>query len=232
MNRVEYSKTDFVNLALSQLGSERLQVANIGSETGVIPDIIAQFFTPTLEEVTAMRAWNCCLKTAKLSDSAGSSDGGDQQNLEISDGPLMHMSHAYTLPSDAIRVYMAYSGNGSNYKGMGIDFEVNNRVIQVNQANPIIVYTAIPENATNASGKHYNSMDSLFARCFYTLLGARMCYAITGSTELESALLDEFYNIVLPDAERCDSIEGVQLLKPTEDNRQVRINTYTTFEKV
>ena len=93
MNRVEYSKTDFVNLALSQLGSERLQVADISSETGVIPDIVDQFFAPTLEEVTAMRAWNCCLKTAKLSDSAGSSDGGDQQDLDAT-APLMHMSHA------------------------------------------------------------------------------------------------------------------------------------------
>lgn len=43
MNRVEYTKTDFVNLALSQLGSERLQVADITTETGVIPDIIDQF---------------------------------------------------------------------------------------------------------------------------------------------------------------------------------------------
>ncbi len=232
MNRVEYTKTDFVNLALSQLGSERLQVADITSETGVIPDIVNQFFAPTLEEVTAIRAWNCCLKTMQLSDATTSSVGGDKRDLDISDGPLMHMSHAYILPDDAIRVYMAYSGTGSNYKGMGIDFEVNHRVLQVNQADPIIVYSAVPENTTNAGSKPYTSMDSLFARCFYTLLGARMCYAITGSAELESALLDEFYNIVLPDAERCDSIEGVQLLKSSEDNRQVRVNTYTTFEKV
>ena len=232
MNRVEYTKTDFVNLALSQLGSERLQVADIDTETGVIPDIISQFFVPTLEEVTAIRAWNCCLKTAKLADGAGSSDGGDMQNLAAT-APLMHMTHAFTLPADAIRVYMAYSGHGSNYRGTGIDFEVTGRIINVNQDDPVIVYTAIPENLTNAAaGKDYTSMDSLFARCFYTLLGARMCYAITGSAELESALLDEFYNIVLPDAERCDSIEGVQLLKSSEDNRQVRVNTYTTFEKV
>ena len=229
MNRVDYTKTDMANLALSQLGSERLQLSNLETDSSIIADAINDFYVATLEEVTAMSAWNCCIKSIRLSNS-GDSDVFDSTISASTAEPTFHMSNAYTLPADAIRVYYASASAGHNFKGSGLDFEINGRVLNVNAADPYIIYSAVPENGTGTN--YYTSMDSLFARCFYTLLAARTCVRITGSSELESALLDEFYNIVLPDALRCDAIEGVNILKHGEDNREVRINSYTTFEKV
>jgi len=234
ISRVEYTKTNMANLALSQLGSERLQVNDITTDTSIIADAINDFYVPTLEEVTSMSAWNCCIKSIRL---MGVSEGRDTDVFDseidvITTAPSFHMSNAYQLPADAIRVYYASASSGHNFKGSGLDFEVNGRILNVNAADPYIIYTAVPENDEHASSKDYTSMDSLFARCFYTLLAARTCVRITGSSELESALLDEFYNICLPDAMRCDAIEGVNVLKHGEDNREVRVNQYTTFEKV
>lgn len=233
MDRVTYTKTDMANLALSQLGSERLQLNSI-SDTSIIADAINDFYVATLEEVTAMSAWNCCIKSIRLMGVSGGRDTDvfDSEVDLITTAPTFHMSNAYQLPADAIRVYYASASTGHNFKGSGLDFEINGRLLNVNAADPYIIYSAVPENDEHAESKDYSSMDSLFARCFYTLLAARTCVRITGSSELESALLDEFYNICLPDAMRCDAIEGVNVLKHGEDYREVRVNQYTTFDKV
>ena len=74
MNRVVYSKTDLCNLALSQLGSDRLQLADFSSDTGTIKDTVNLFFPSVLEELTAMAAWNSCLISAQLSSELTSED--------------------------------------------------------------------------------------------------------------------------------------------------------------
>lgn len=220
MNRCQYTKTNLANFALSQLGSDRLHLADFDIDTGTIKDTVDLFFNSVLEELTAMAAWNCCLKSAALTSAATV--------------PVFGYDFAHELPTDCIRVYQTSAAQGGGYKNKPNDYEISTvgsmRVINTNHDNPYIVYTAVPEDTNNTFD--YNMMDSLFARAFYTLLAARMCVSITGNSDLESALLDEFYNIVLPDALRADAIEGKQVQQVGEDYKEICVNSYTTFEKV
>lgn len=220
MNRCEYTKTDLANFALSKLGSDRVQLSDYTNDTGTIKDTIALYFSSTLEELTAMSAWNCCLASAQLT-------------AELT-APTFGYDNAYALPAEAIRVYYVSASTGGGYKNKPADYEVNvvgsARVLNTNVTDPYIVYTRVPEDSSATND--YAVMDSLFARAFYTLLAARICVSITGNSDLESAILDEFYNIVLPDALRCDAIEGKQIVQIGEDYKEVCINTYKTFEKV
>ena len=222
MNRCEYTKTELANFALSKLGSDRVQLSNFANDTGTIKDTVNLFFTSVLEELTAMAAWNCCVTSTQLT-------------TELST-PTFGYDNSYALPTNAIRIYYVSANTGGGYKNKPADYEVNVvgsvRVLNTNVTDPHVVFTRIPEDTDAADGKDYTVMDSLFARAFYTLLAARMCVSITGNSELESALLDEFYNIALPDALRCDAIEGKQIVQIGEDYKEVCINTYKTFEKV
>ena len=222
MNRVAYSKTDLCNLALSQLGSDRLQLSNFSTDTGTIKDTVNLFFPSVLEELTAMAAWNSCLISARLTAELTGQD------------PDFGYLNAYELPANCVRVYYVSAATGGGYKNKPADYEIgthgSSRVLNTDTEDPYIVYTRIPEDANNTND--YDMMDSLFARAFYTLLAARICVSITGNSDLESALLDEFYNIVLPDALRCDAIEGKQIQQVGEDYKEVCVNSYTTFEKV
>jgi len=221
MDRSTFDKTTLCNYALSKLGSERVQLADFSTDTGTIKDTVSLFFGSVLEELVAMHPWSACLVSTQL-------------ETELSPAPIFGYENAYALPSDAVRVYYVSASTGAGFKNKPADFEVitvgSNRVLNTNVTDPYIVYTHIPENTTNTN--NYLEMDSLFARCFYTLLAARMCVSITGNSELESAILDEFYNIALPDAMRCNAIEGKQIVQVGEDYQPVCINTYTTFEKV
>jgi hypothetical protein len=220
MDRCQYDKTDLANFALSQLGSDRLHLADFSTDTGTIKETVDLFFNSVLEELTAMAAWNCCLKSAALTSAETV--------------PVFGYDFAHELPADCVRVYQTSAAQGVGYKNKPNDYEISTvggmRVINTNHDNPYIVYTALPEDTDNT--KHYDMMDSLFARAFYTLLAARMCVSITGNSDLESALLDEFYNIVLPDAFRADAIEGKQVQQVGEDYKEICVNSYTTFDKV
>ena len=220
MNRCQYTKTNLANFALSQLGSDRVQLADFSSDTGTIRDTVILFFSSVLEELTAMAAWSCCLKSKALTSAET--------------GPVFGYDFAHELPTDCVRVYQTSAAQGEGYKNKPNDYEINvvgsMRVINTNHDNPYIVYTAVPEDTDNTHD--YDMMDSLFARAFYTLLAARICVSITGNSDLESALLDEFYNIVLPDALRADAIEGKQIQQIGEDYKEVCVNSYKTFEKV
>ncbi len=222
MDRSTFDKTTLCNYALSKLGSERVQLSDFSTDTGTIKDTVSLFFNPVLEELTAMHPWSACLVSRRLtsSDEEAPSAFGYEKS--------------YLLPNDAVRVYYVSATTGNGFKNKPADYEIatdgSNRVLNTNVEEPYIVYTHVPENDNNTND--YFEMDSLFARCFYTLLAARICVSITGNTDLESAILDEFYNIALPDAMRCNAIEGKQIVQVGEDYQPVCINTYTTFEKV
>jgi hypothetical protein len=205
-------------MALSKLGSERVQLSSFDTDTGTIKDTVKLLFLNTLEELVAMHPWNCCLHGEKLT------------NSEDATASVFGYTHAYNLPAEAIRVYYVSHAVGNGYKNMPNDYEVHGRFLYTNDDDPYVVYTVIPEDT--ALTNVYSGMDSLFARAFYTLLAARICVSITGNSDLESAILDEFYNICLPDAIRCDAIEGKQVVQIGEDYTPVTINQYKTFEKV
>jgi len=65
-NRVAPSKTNLCNIALSKLGSSRLQLSNFDTDTGSTKDQLALQFDTTLEQLVRMHRWNCCKKRSIL----------------------------------------------------------------------------------------------------------------------------------------------------------------------
>lgn len=60
------TKTTLCNMALSKLGSSRVQLSDFDSDTGEIKSQCALHYEPTLHELVRMHKWNCCKARAKL----------------------------------------------------------------------------------------------------------------------------------------------------------------------
>lgn len=215
------TKTEICNLALSKLGSDRIQLADFDNDTGQVKEQCELLFVPTLEELTRMYSWNCCTKRA--SKSADASFSGEYG-----------YSTSYALPTDCIRV-LSVERDATDETGVleKNDFIIVGRKLFCNITSTIYIeYTAIPEdvNATN----DYELMDASFLKCFYTFLAMKLAVPLTGNSEIENAIRSEFYNIVLPEAKRLNSIEGDNSIYVDEEYNELPIDAlnYKQFGRV
>ncbi len=64
--RGNVSKTTICNMALSKLGSTRVQLANIQSDNSEIAQMCDFYYNIVLEELVRMHSWNCCKKRSIL----------------------------------------------------------------------------------------------------------------------------------------------------------------------
>ena len=230
-SRCNYTKTDVVNMALSQLGSERLQVVDIAKDSGKIPDIVNESYQPVIEEILCAHPWNNVTRHSAVTVAATNAFG---------------FKYKGALPQAAQRLWYVFNA-ANNLTNESLPFVVIGRdfytdAVISDQATPPVLtaniaYTVNPRNvntggtgATNAEG--YPCFDPHLLRCIYTLLAARIATAITGNYDLESVLLDEYYNIVLPDAIRTNNLEGKGPFYNNSENEIVKLNTYTTFEVI
>lgn len=216
----DVTKTQICNLALSKLGSDRLQLSSFASDTGQIKEQCDLFFLPTLEELTHMYSWNCCTKRATASaDGAFAGEYG--------------YSNSYDLPADCIRVLgierdatdeMSTAGVGSVALEQN-EFIIVGRKLFCNIASTVYIqYTAIPEDT--ASSNDYEMMDASFLKCFYTLLAVKLAVPLTGNAEIENAIRSEFNNIVLPEAKRLNSIEGDNSVYVDEEYNELPVGAF------
>lgn len=60
------TETHLVNLALSKLGSSRVQINNLDTDNGEIFRQVDMFYFPVLEELVRMHSWQCCKKRNEL----------------------------------------------------------------------------------------------------------------------------------------------------------------------
>ena len=61
------TETHLVNLALSKLGSSRVQISDVDTDNGEIFRQVDMFYFPVLEELVRMHTWQCCKKRNELS---------------------------------------------------------------------------------------------------------------------------------------------------------------------
>ena len=223
-SRCNYSKTDVVNMALSMLGSERLQVADIAKDTGHIPDVVNQYYSNVMEEIVNTHPWN---------------------NLTVHDTITLSATTSFdwkyvgVLPNDCQRLWYVFDGqNTNNFTPESLPYMVVGRMVYTDifytesGTKVDLAYTVVPFDADGTPEDAYQQFDPHVLRCFYTLLAARISVGITGNYDLESAIYDEYYNIVLPDAIRTNNIEGHGPFYDNSENEIVKLNSYTTFEKI
>lgn len=208
------TKTEICNLALSKLGSDRIQLADFDNDTGQVKEQCDLFFVPTLEELTRMYSWNCCTKRSASISADGSFSGS------------YGYSTSYDLPDDCIRV-LRIERDATDETGIleKNEFIVVGRKLFCNKTSSIFIqYTAIPEDT--AATNDYEMMDASFLKCFYTLLAIKLAVPLTGNSEIENAIRSEFNNIVLPEAKRLNSIEGDQVIPVDEEYNELPIDAF------
>lgn len=215
------TKTEICNLALSKLGSDRLQLSDFANDTGQIKEQCDLFFVPTLEELTRMYSWNCCTRRASAS-ADGAFDGE------------YGFSTSYTLPTDCIRV-LSVERDATDETGVleKNEFIVLGRKLYCNIASTVYLeYTAIPEDTGVTND--YELMDASFLKCFYTLLAVKLAVPLTGNAEIENAIRSEFNNIVLPEAKRLNSVEGDNSIYVDEEYNELPVGAlnHTQFRRV
>ena len=72
------SKTDFINVALSKLGSDRVQMSDYDSDNTEIKELVDIYYDSTLEETINVTDWNCCKFVEKVEGAeVTDSDSGD-----------------------------------------------------------------------------------------------------------------------------------------------------------
>ena len=213
----EVTKTQICNLALSKLGSDRIQLADFSDDTGQVKEQCELFFVPTLEELTRMYSWNCCKKRSGSISADANFDGE------------YNYSTSYSFPTDCIRVLGVERNTtdemstGSNTTALEKnDFIVLGRKIYCNITTGLYLhYLAIPEDEVN-----HAYMDASFLKCFYTFLAMKLAVPLTGNSEVENAIRSEFYKICLPEAKRLNSIEGDQAVLVDEEYNELPIDAF------
>jgi hypothetical protein len=188
-----FTKTKLSNLALSKIGSDRLQLNDFDTDETKAADQARLHYDVTLDELVRMHQWNCCKTRAKLT------------NVTSTDPkvPLFQFSQAHSLPGDYIRAFYV-SNTDSAYVVIQprVEWVIENELLLSNHEDIWLCYENRPST---------DVMDTLFAKAFYTLLASKLATPLTGSRELEISLLEEFNNVVMPEARRVNGFEQQNL---------------------
>lgn len=243
-NNNQLTKTQFINLSLSKLGSDRVQLADYDADNTEIKELIDIYYESSLLETINACNWNCCTIREKVSTSGLSGSGTSSSHVFPYNKQVIIQGSSKATAWDAIRVIEVQSLNSSNLTKIDNqtatskvmwEQRFDKLLICLNaghQGSVAIKYTTIP--ITNVgSGSDFMFLDSLFTKCWYTKLAASLAMPLTGQKDLEQVLLDELNNICLPEAKRVNATEGTQSVPIGEDFNEIQsINTYNNFRKV
>lgn len=201
------TKTTLCNMALSKLGSSRVQLSDFDSDTGEIKSQCALHYEPTLHELVRMHKWNCCKGRAKLTNSTTT-------DPKV---PLFEFKEQHDLPSDYIRAtYVTDSDQVYEYGKTVVDYNIEGDKLLSNFKNIWLCYEKEPTPA---------AMDPLFAQAFATLLAARLAVPLVGERSLSLSLIEEFNKVIMPEARRINAFEKRE--SPTVDSEWLDA-TYTS----
>lgn len=285
------TKTNIVNIALSKLGSSRIQIGDFDTDNGDIANQVKQLYDFVLQELVRMHSWNCCKRYTKmlpyylkLTNSGATRDEVNILKFDIGDlgyygktnkpddeiggyydcnwvslqGTYFNLStqwlpenvefrlqdqqpeyayyssssyapsfpftftsgdltpqyptinladgrHGYTydfaIPRTAMRVINLYADSQFQYPlRWSIDFnKTGSSRISTNFSDAVLLFDQVPTPV---------EMDSMFTSAFTTLLASRLATPLTGSRDLSLSLLNEFNNVILPEAKRINGFEN------------------------
>ena len=167
--------------ALRRLGDQPITALTDDTERARLCNA---FFPDARDHVLRQHTWNFAITRASLS--------------KLSSAPAYGFSHMYSLPTNpyCLRVLeMEYP----DYIFKIENDPTNGRVLVTDEDQAKILYIA---RITNAS-----LFDSMFVDTLTAKLSVDLCYAITGSTQLQ-AQMDKMYQQKLSEARSIDGQEG------------------------
>jgi len=180
------TKTVICNLALSEIGNYRNQLTDFDTDTNSVAVQCQLHYPRAVEELVRMHTWNCAQFRTQLTTSAYTGHGWD---------------YTATIPTGSLRVIaLATSSTSTRLLVPNSEWVVENGNIRTNHEDPYILYMKEPEPA---------NMDSLFSQALYTLLASKLAVPVMGDGgyDVKRALLDEFLNMIMPEARRVDGFE-------------------------
>jgi len=183
------TKVILTNLALSKIGSDRLQITDFDNDTTIAGSQARLHYDVALDELVRMHPWACCKKRAKLVKATTTDPKF----------PLFQYQHAHTLPTDYIRATYV-SNTDSQYTSIQprVEWVIEDGFLLTDFEEIWMCYDKRPDPT---------DMDSLFARAFYTYLAMKLAVPITGDRDLEVSILKEFDSIIMPEARRVNGFE-------------------------
>jgi hypothetical protein len=123
-------------------------------------------------------------------------------SLELTHNYDFGWDRAFRLPTDCIRpVFLTNTERSYRFYKVNVDWTVEQRVILSNFDEVFLMYLIEPPIAT---------MDSLFIQAFYTLLASKLATPVAGDRGLKRELLEEFMNVIMPEARRVNGFEGAE----------------------
>jgi hypothetical protein len=165
--------TDVCNLALSKLG--QYQIVNIDHDRNEA--VLCRLHLPyAREQLLRSHPWNFATKFAEL-----------VKNETLFD---VRWPYRYTLPCDYLQLISAWHDKDQCFR---IDkFNVVQCDLLLADEFAFIEYTS---NMLDA-----RIWDANFIDCVATLLASKLAVPITGSVNIQNALLDQLYNVCIPQA--------------------------------
>ncbi len=218
-NKIGLTKLSIVNQALSLIGSERVQLSAI-DDTGSIAEQAILHYDPAVQELTRMHAWNCCLHRVALSEG----DGADA---------ALSFAQDWGYPAEAQRIIYISKVDTKETVRPKIDFAVTTAVnstvtvknIQTDVTAAFAQYLAVPDEG---------DMDMMYVSCLRTLLASKLAVPVAGDVNRKFELLKYFYEKLLPEARRANTMEGVNEPAVDESYLETPMSpfTYKAFSKV
>ena len=152
------SVVDICNSALNLLGASTISALTDDSKNARLCN---QRYEPVRNRVFRSHAWNCLTKRVQLA--------------QDSTAPVIEYAHAYTLPTDCLRVLKIHTG-ATDSIASNIDYAVEGRKIKTNEGTVFLVYIALDTDP--------NNYDTYLQESISHQLAADIAYAITNNATL------------------------------------------------
>ena len=237
------TKTQIINLALSKLGSDRVQLNDYASDNTEIKELIDFYFDSTLLETVSYQDWNCCTYREKIETVSMPTAIGISPTLtypynraSVLMGGSRHTTFDVIRVLDVQALYNNGLGNIDTMAPSKVQWEQRSgrllTTLNSGHQNKIaIAYTVMP--VIDEDTDQYKLIDSLFLKCWYTTLALRLSIPLTGQKDLEEVIATELNTICIPEAKRASVTEGSQIVPIGADLNEIQsINTYKNFGKV
>jgi hypothetical protein len=135
--------------------------------------------------------------------------------------PDFEYSYQHRLPTGFIRTsYVTNTSEVYYYGKSKVYYSIEGNALLSNEENIYLCYSKAPEP---------ENMDSLFQQAFVVLLAARMAVPITGELAFYKLLLEEFNNVIMPEARRANAFEKQDA--PEVDSEYLE-STYTSGSSI
>lgn len=194
-------------MALSKIGEVRSQLTDVDIDDTTVSRQCLVHYEQTLHELVRMHSWGCTKERAKLTTVSTSGSEDDYFGWE----------YYANIPSDCLRpLYLTNTTESQRFLKPQVEWTIESSQILTNFSDSWLLYIKEPTPAV---------MDSLFAMAFYTLLASKIAVPITGDQQIAQQMLNEFYNVVMPEARRVNSFEGHE--SPVVDSNWLEA-TYTS----